>query len=75
MERSNSRSLGLFVGIGPVFFYITFSAPVGAATPSVYAQPAYESPVRGVLTTRKGNGTMYEIGLDDLRPWRTALPC
>ena len=47
MERSNRLSLRLFVGIGSVFFYVILSAPVRGATPSVYAQPAYESPVRG----------------------------
>jgi hypothetical protein len=30
-------------------------------------------PLRGIVTTKQGNNTVYEIGLDDLRPWRTAI--
>jgi hypothetical protein len=32
-----------------------------------------KSPVRSIVTSRQGNNTVYEIGLDDLRPWRTAI--
>jgi hypothetical protein len=39
--------------------------------------PVYQaidkSPVRGILTTKQGTNTVYQIGLDDLRPWRTAI--
>ena len=31
------------------------------------------SPLRSVVTTKQGANTVYEIGLDDLRPWRTAI--
>jgi hypothetical protein len=32
-----------------------------------------KSPVRGILTSKQGANTVYQIGLDDLRPWRTAI--
>jgi hypothetical protein len=31
------------------------------------------SPVRSIVTTTQGTNTVYEIGMDDLRPWRTAI--
>ena len=45
----------------------------GSVNPSGAYERIDESPVRGVFTTRQGNSTVYQIGLDDLRPWRTAL--
>ena len=48
------------------------SAVFGSNPSSTYQQ-IDESPVRGVLTTRQGTSTVYQIGLDDLRPWRTAM--
>jgi hypothetical protein len=41
-----------------------------AATGTVTVDKA---PVRSIVTSRQGNNTVYEIGLDDLRPWRTAI--
>ncbi len=32
-----------------------------------------KSPLRSIVTTKQGSNTVYEIGLDDLRPWRTAI--
>lgn len=32
-----------------------------------------KSPVRGILTSKQGANTVYQLGLDDLRPWRTAI--
>jgi hypothetical protein len=32
-----------------------------------------KTPVRGILTSKQGTNTVYQIGLDDLRPWRTAI--
>jgi hypothetical protein len=32
-----------------------------------------KSPLRSIVTTQQGRYTLYEIGLDDLRPWRTAI--
>ncbi len=48
------------------------SAVFGSNPSSTYQQ-IDESPVRGVLTTKQGTSTVYQIGLDDLRPWRTAM--
>ena len=48
------------------------SAVFGSNPSSAYQQ-IDESPVRGVLTTKQGTSTVYQIGLDDLRPWRTAM--
>lgn len=31
------------------------------------------TPVRAIRTTARGDGVRYELGLDDLRPWRVAM--
>jgi hypothetical protein len=52
---------------------VTVNGQDSSASQNAVYQQIDESPVRGVLTTRQGNSTVYQIGLDDLRPWRTAL--
>ena len=59
-----SRDLGKWV--------LTVSIP-GAVTDEPPTSIVDRTPVRGVATMVGDAGVRYDIGLDDLRPWRTAM--